>query len=217
MDSLILSFTPDQYDTYLKVRNSDIVELNFDPTLPKISSYSYDLIKSEIQSIMGQCNSLLNLRNNSKSFFSSFSSKQMNELISAYYQLVSSVAKSRKVLYTEAIQLVETIKQIDCAYSELCIKYAKFLPYRAALYENEEYSTQIEQIDNIFKENISTLENLKEKEIAKLSTINNICDIFIPDFFEDTKKASDSPKFNKFHEHAFFNAIRSFTEKLKNI
>ncbi len=217
MDSLILGFTPEQYSAYLKIKNSDKADLNFNLTVPKVSPYSDDTLRSEIQSIAEECDFLLNLQGKNKSFFSSISNEQMAEIISAYYHLVSNVARSRNVIYGETVSLAEAIKHTERAHSELCAEYSSFLPYRAALCEKEEYAEQIKQTDFLFKESISRLQDLKEQELALLSTINKVCDIFIPDFFEETKNASSSPKFNNFQERAFFGAIRSFAERLKSI
>ena len=108
------------------------------------------------------------------------------------------------------------IGEIDRALADINKRYANFLPYKAALYNREAYSTKIYEIDSQFQKNIDALNNLKKELLAlfeKSEKISNIVD----DFIQRSSKATDEPKFKNFNYNDFFWTVEAFLERIKNV
>ena len=215
MDSLILTFNKKQMNLYKELLEKESVALNFDTKLTPIQEYSFDVLDIEVINIKTQMVKITKFKKQ-RAMFSEFSQEQIKVLIPIYYEVIRNINYSRKILQSEMISLSCLILSIDKLISDINKKYSAFLPYKAALYNRDEYSSQILKIDEEFKANIKIAENCKKSTLSYFDKMINLSDI-ISNFFDNSSKASDEPKFKNFNYADFFWSVDSFIEQLNNI
>lgn len=215
MEELLLTFNKNQYKKYLKIKDTSDIELNFDTSFPKINSSSLDSIKAESSKIYNECNKLLAIKSKQSVFITSLSRKEIESLIPVFYTVISKIDQSRRNLYEKSISIANNLQRNDKIYADIYEQYNDFLPYKAALSENEKYREKINAIDREFIESLILSKEQIDNESSNLLIITNICDVIIPSFFKEISQAADAPKFEYFDEKAFFLALSSFIEKIK--
>ena len=216
MDNLILSLTPEQHKKYIEIKNEKAPLLNFDVPSIQIEYCSIDT-RGAKNMIANACEKLLVFSKHDSFFEKSLSSKEINALIPVYYEGINSIDVARKELYKAATELSRKIVKIDAALSTLYSDYSEFLPYKAALFDREEYKNEILTLDDRFLSEISRLSEEKSRSTTSLESISNMTDILIPEFFSSLTKVSDAPRFKDFKHRDFFAVVNSFTEKIKTI
>ena len=195
--------------------NEDI-ELNFDTDMPKVDKF-YILCFDEIISNMeNEAKTLYKFKKVNSPFTTSFTQEDIKELTPVYYNALLQIKRQADIIKGEVFKLYLKIGEFDRALADINKRYANFLPYKAALYNKEAYSTKIYEIDSQFQKNIDALNNLKKELLSlfeKSEKISNIVD----DFIQRSSKATDEPKFKNFNYNDFFWTVEAFLEQLKTI
>ena len=216
MDSLILTFNKEQLKTYNELLNKENIELTFDTNIQKNDKFyiiSFDEVLSNIER---EAKTLLNLNKHNSAFAAFFTQEEIKELTPIYYNAIREIRRNSNIIGGEAWKLSFKLAEIDKALANMQKRYADFLPYKAALYNRDRYSLEIDEIDAQFKKNIESLENFKNELLAifeKAEKISNIVD----DFIQKSSKATDEPKFKKFDAYDFFWSVEAFIEQIRNV
>ncbi len=216
MDEIILTFSKDQLNKYNEIRDAESVVLDFDTELPElneISSYSFDefisLVEVEIKK-------LLAFKKYDSVFSVFLTQEEIKAFIPVYYEVIRGISRYSKIVGADTWVLTMDISKAHRISAEMCEKYAAFLPYKAALYDREEYSSQIAEIDAKFKENIEYLDIYQNELVDRLKKADAFYSI-IQEFYKKAAEASDQPKFKKFDAYDFFWATEAFLEQIKAI
>ena len=217
MNDLLLTFSQKQYEEYLKIKEAQEIELDFDTEIERISPSSDATLRAEITKMLSECEKLLAIQKQQKVFASAFSRQEIERLIPIFYTVIGKIDHSKRKLYQESITIVKRIEQAERICADVYARYSSFLPYKAALFERKEYSERIATVDNEFKSSISLAKEQKANATLILSKISSLCDSIIPEFFKALSHASDAPKFEGFNPKEFFFALDSFIEKIRNI
>ena len=216
MDSLILTFNEDQIKKYQALLNQDNIELNFDTGMPKVDKFYIICFDEMISSMENEAKMLFRLKKVASPFVSSFNQEEIKALTPVYYNALLKIKRQADIIRGEAFKLSSKIGEIDRALADINKRYANFLPYKAALYNREAYSTKIYEIDSQFQKNIDALNNLKKELLSifeKSEKISNIVD----DFIQRSSKATDEPKFKNFNYNDFFWTVEAFIERIKAV
>ena len=216
MDSLILSFNKKQMLLYKELLTKENIELNFDTDMPKVDKFYIICFDEIISSMENEAKILFKLKKVTSPFVSSFNQEEIKELTPVYYNALLKIKRQADIIRGEAFKLSSKIGEIDRALADINKRYANFLPYKAALYNREAYSTKIYEIDSQFQKNIDALNNLKKELLSlfeKSEKISNIVD----DFIQRSSKATDEPNFKNFNYNDFFWTVEAFLERIKNV
>ena len=216
MDELILMFSKEQLKKYNEIKNSESVALDFDTELPEldeISQYSFDEFISAVET---EVKKLLAFKKFDSMFSVSISQAEIKALVPVYYDTILGIERHVKELSSNTRALAMNISQVDKMHASLCAKYADFLPYKAALYNRDDYERAIAELDDSFNQSIQLVQSYLDTSYERLKKVETIHGI-IQDFYQKASEASDSPKFKNFNARAFFYAIEAFIEQLKAI
>ncbi len=216
MDSLILTFNHEQMKKYQALLNQDNIELNFDTSMPKVDKFHIICFDEIISNMENEAKILFKLKKGTSPFITSFTQEEIKELTPVYYNAILQINRQAGIIRGESFKLSLKIGEFDRALADINKKYADFLPYKAALYNREEYSTKICELDTQFQNSIDALNNLKKELLAlfeKSEKISNIADEFI----QKSSKATDEPKFKNFNYNDFFWTVEAFLERIKTV
>jgi hypothetical protein len=217
MDALILSLTPAQHKKYLELVDCKNTELNFKFEHAHLQAYSDEKLQNAKDMIISSCQRIISLKKHSAFFSRSLDKDEIEKLIPIYFEVVRSITAVQSELYGEAILISREISKIENSLIEASVKYSDFLPYKAAFGKTERYKDEIIRIDTEFLNVKSNLTKHKKLLANELSKISNICDILIPDFFQKSAHAADSPRFKGFNDNEFFATVFAFLEQIKNV
>ena len=217
MDALILSLTPPQHKKYLELVKKDDVVLDFAVNKLEFDAYNDESIKIIKSEIVASCEKLINFSKSTSFFSEKLSKEEIDKLIPLYFEVINNISKVKQELYKEAIAISSKIKYAEKMHIEISKKYADFLPYKAAFGKKEKYQDEILRIDNEYKCEIEKAIEQKKLLTTELARISTICDELVPDFFEKSSHAADSPKFKNFNDKKFFSTVSAFVEQIKNI
>lgn len=216
MDSLILTFTREQYKTYIELLKKENIELNFDTKLPVIDEYSICNFDIEASNIVKEAQKLLKFKKQNSTFSSFLTQEEIQGFIPVYYRVIRNIEYYKKIIRADTWTLSLQINKATEICAEINQRYADFLPYKAALYNREEYALEIKKIDEQFKESIEKSENYKKELVSYFDRAINLCDL-VSNFFAKISKATDDPKFKKFDTYDLFWAVEAFIQQTRNI
>ena len=216
MDSLILTFNKEQMNLYKELLKNDNIELNFDTSLPNIEDYQSEVLNEALTRIEKETKKLLELNKNSSSFSAFMTQDEIKEMIPVYYKAIREIRGHKINIGAESWKLSIKIGEINKILADINKRYADFLPYKAALYNRDEYALEIETIDRQFKESIVLANEYKKEILELMGRIELICNV-TSQFFQKLSKASDEPKFKNFNANDFFWATEAYLEQLKSI
>ena len=215
MDSLILTFNQEKMKTYQELLNQDNIGFNFDTTIKidEISKYNFDEILSAIEK---EALELLKFKKNTVSFSPFLSVDEIKEFIPFYYKAIRSIKQQKIKISSNSWMLARKVEVANKGIADINKRYSDFLPYKAALGHKDEYKEQIEFLDEQFKLNIQIAKNYTLTLTQEVEKSIKICDI-ISDFFKNSSKATDEPKFKNFSTYEFFWSLEAFVEQIRNI
>ena len=216
MDELILTFTKEQYKKYNEIKNSENVILDFNTELPELNEISSYSFVEFISAVEIEIKKLLAFKKYDSVFSVFLTQDEIKEFIPVYYDVIREINRYSKIVGADTWVLTMDISRAHRISTEMCERYAAFLPYKAALYNREEYSSQIADTDAKFKESIEYLDvyqNELGERLKKADAFYNV----IQEFYKKAAEASDQPKFKKFDAYDFFWATEAFLEQLKAI
>ena len=216
MDSLLFTFNKEQIKLYNELLKNDNIELNFDTSLPNIEGYQSEVLNEALARIEKETKKLLEFNKNSSSFSAFLTQDEIKDLIPVYYKAIREIRGHRIKIGAESWKLSMKIGEINKILADINKRYADFLPYKAALYNRDEYALEIETIDRQFKESIVLANEYKKEILELMGRIELICNV-TSEFIQKTSKASDEPKFKKFDAYDFFWATEAYLEQLKSI
>ena len=216
MDSLILTFNQKQLNLYNELLEKENINLNFDTTLPAINTFFVIDFDEVLSNIKTEADTLLKLNKHTLSFSPSFTQEEIKDLTPIYYNAIRQIKRHANVISSESYKLSFKLGEINSALANINKRYTYFLPYKAALYNREDYSLKIDEIDFQFKNSIQTLNNLKIEILSLFERSINITNI-VNDFIQKSSKATDEPKFKKFDAYDFFWSLEAFIEQIRNI
>lgn len=216
MESLIFSLTPKQYKKYLEILNADKIGFDFDFSMPDIAQYPFKDVKVLINGLNHEASRIATFKKNGL-FFSELDKNEVAKLIPIYFEVIDKINKTGEALCLEISKISRIISKIELAISDLNLKYTEFLPYKAAFLEKAEYSAKITELENSFKENLKWLDEQKEEECRKLSSLSKICELHIPELMQSSAKAAGSPSFKNFKQKEFFLVFDAFITRINNI
>ena len=217
MDALILSLSPEQHKKYLAIMKSEEINLDFEIGKAEFEAYRDENIKNAKNDMLNVCEKLMNFAKSDSFFSASLTKEEIDKLIPLYFSVLNDISNARKRLYSEVMVISTKINLVEKYHTAISKKYSDFLPYKAALGKNEQYQDEILRIDNEFKCEIEKALEQKTSLANELARISTICDDLIPDFFEKSSHAADSPKFKNFNDKKFFSTVSAFVEQIKNI
>jgi hypothetical protein len=181
--------------------------------MDEITVSDFDEVISKIK----ECaTTLVNLNKQSSSFFTFLTQQEIKAIVPIYYNAIREIRRHSNIIGGDSWQLSFKMAKINRVCLDITQRYANFLPYKAALYNSDEYALEIETIDGQFKESIALANEYKKEFLELINRIELICDI-TSEFIQKTSKASDEPKFKKFDAYDFFWALEAFIEQLKAI
>ena len=159
MDSLILTFNKEPMHLYKELLQKENIDLNFNTHLEfdEISRYSFDEALSNIEK---EATKLLNFKKNNVSFSPSLTADEIKLLIPIYYKVIRNIKQQKSEISSFSLILTQKIEESNKIIADINKRYSDFLPYKAALYNKDEYKEQIEKLQ---AEN-----NGKDEEIAAL-------------------------------------------------
>lgn len=216
MDALILTFSKEQLTLYHELLKKDNIELNFDTQLPQIDKFFISDFDEVISNIQKEAIALLSFNKHNSSFSAFLTQEEIKELIPVYYNAIREIKRHSNIIGSEAWKLSFKLGEINRTLADINKRYSEFLPYKAALYDREEYSQKTDEINNEFKKNIQCLNELKNELIELFQKAEKISNI-VSDFIKKSSKATDEPKFKKFDAYDFFWSLEAFIEQLKII
>ncbi len=223
MDSLILSFTPEQYKKYTEVKEHSAAEdacditLNFDFSVRGSMEFSRSILPEKLEIMKKNALSLLSFEHKDSIFPVPFTRDEMDELIPSFFSAINEIDSARRSLYLEMSDTFTLISRLDGKLCRLCAEYQSFLPYKAALYDNASYCERIGALDADFSESSRSILEAMNAAKEKNALLQKLCDDIVPEFFASSKLAADLPKFKQFKQQEFFKSIRVFLERLGNI
>ncbi|MGM9632019.1 MAG: hypothetical protein ACI3XL_02880 [Eubacteriales bacterium] len=219
MDNIILSFTPEQYEKYLEIRNrasSGQITLDFDFSQGTPEKYSMDSALKCVEKIRGCAASLLKYEHTGEVFPVPLTRAEIDELATAYFSAVGEMDAEMRVLYSELGNIFSLVSRLDGERNRLCAAYAQFLPYKAALCDTEHYSARISELDGDFQNRIYAISEAIKNAEQKCAPLLKICEDTVPEFFASSALACDSPRFEKFGDRDFFKSVRVFLDKVNS-
>ena len=216
MDSLILTFNPKQLNLYKELLHKEDIDLTFNTDILPIEKYSFDILNTQIVNIEMELTELLKFSKQETIFSTSLTQDKTKELIPVYYKAISNIDLHLKDLIMETQNLSIKIEEAHKISLDISQRYSNFLPYKAALFHNPEYTSKIQKTDEEFKESIEKSKEYNQKLLSYFNSIIDLSDI-ISAFFEKTAQASDEPKFANFNTKKFFDAVYSLIEQMKAI
>lgn len=219
MDSIILSFTPEQYEKYLEIRKRAIsgqITLDFDLSQSLPENYSMDGALKCVEKIRQCAASLLKYEHTDEIFPVPLTRAEIDELGTAYFRTVGEIDAEMRVMYSELENIFSLVSRLDNERSRLCAVYAKFLPYKAALCDTEQYSARILELDGDFQNQLDAISKAIKNAEQKCAPLLKICEDTVPDFFASSALACDSPRFEKFSDRDFFKSVRVFLDKINS-
>lgn len=216
MDSLILTFNKEQYNKYLELLENRPEEIPIKYQFCSIPTVN-NALPSLANEIIKVADSLLKFGKSDSFFESVMSKEEIDLLIPAYYSAVRRIDALRLEIYTSAHEYGKALRELDRMIFDANSEYSSFLPYKASLINDPKFSEQIKNIECELLLSISRLENEKREISDFVYKIDCVCDNIIPEFFENSKIAIDSPKFKNFNQKNFFKSINILSTKIKNL
>ena len=214
MDNIILSFTKEQLDIYQRLKNSSDIVLDFDASAPELPAREEYNLDEFVVSVEAEFKKLLSFKKYDSTFSVSLTQDEIKALIPVYYSAILGIERHVKALSSNTRVLAMNISQADRVHTSLCSRYADFLPYKAALYDRDNYKRVIAELDDSFRQSIRLAEDYLVASHSRLKKVEAIHAI-IQEFYKGATEASDAPKFKKFDARAFFYTIEAFIEQLK--
>lgn len=216
MDSLLLSFTPEQYKKYLELKESEDISLDFDTTVPNFSFADFKI--ADITNKMAdEGKKLLDLYETDSFFAPVIKDIGISKIASSYFGAIQNIEALRKILFERADTVSNNILTLNREYQTINTRYIDFVPYKAAFGESDKYGDEIIRIDGEFKNSLSKLKEKIKEESLRFDSIILVCDKVVPDFYKSISKAADAPKFKKFDEKGFFAIVEGFIERVRSI
>lgn len=216
MDELILTFNKAQMKLYNKLLQSESIALSFDTELREMNEAPRESIEEAIHNIENEAARLLSLKGQGSVFSAFLTQEQIKGLIPIYYEVIRNIEKNRRIISEDTWQLSIKISEAGEACANLYRRYSDFLPYKAALYNREDYALQIDKTDRQFKESIEKAEGYKHSLLERFDREKRICEC-VSDFYKRSAKASDEPKFKKLDTCDFFWSVEAFLEQIRRI
>ncbi len=216
MDQLILTFNKSQMKLYNELLQKESIALSFDTELREMDEAPRENIEEALRNIENEAARLLSLKGQGSVFSAFLTQEEIKSLIPIYYEVIRNIEKNRRIISEDTWRLSLIISEAGEACADVYKRYADFLPYKAALYNREDYALQIDNTDRQFKESIEKAERYKRSILECFERASKISDL-VSDFFKKCSKATGEPKFKKFDAYDFFWAVESFTEQIKAI
>lgn len=217
MDSLILTFDNEQYKKYVSLLDCPNAPLHFKTDFEVVAKTPRDVLPHCLSEIESICEELLKFNKSDSVFHKQMDGEAVRELIPAYFEAVRKLENISLTLYRAAGECKAVARELDKLTFEVYGEYRRFLPYKAALLEVAERRAQIEDIESALRESASNLERQKKELCERFEKTESLCEHFLPEFFEETRLASDSPKFQNFNDKQFFTAISALSIKIQNL
>lgn len=216
MDSLLLSFTPEQYKKYLDLKERENISLDFDSSIRDFSFTDFKI--ADITNKMAdEGKNLLELYETDSFFAPVLKDIGIPKLASSYFGAIQNIEALRKILWERGNTISNNILTLNREYQEINARYIEFLPYKAAFLESDKYGDEIIRIDGEFKNSFSKLKEMIKEESLQLDSIILVCDKLVADFYKSISKAADAPKFKEFDEKNFFLTVSGFIERISAI
>ena len=216
MDELLLTFNNEQIKVYESLLSKNDVDLFFDLDLNNFTEISIPSFNNEISCIINEANRLLKHRKTNSIFISDLSKDEIKKFIPVYYDVVQNIEYHKNNIGNCTFNLSLELDKANSIHSNILKRYSDFLPYKAALYNRKEYTSQISQIDKEFKKSIEKSKNYQKKILSSLNMVLKLCKI-INEFYSKSSVATDEPKFIKFKSHNLFNSVEAFIEQINTL
>lgn len=219
MDDLIFTFTQEQYKIFLQIQERakrEELTIEFDFSIPPYTDIFSKNVGDIINGIRTECGRLLEFEPQNGFFSTSLSGEEIKRLIPAFYDVINKTDALRCTMYAAASDISKELSKWQGHENRTNELYALFLPYKAALLENGDYTEKIVQTEDQYLSAMDSIIKRKEEFIAMLCTVGTVCDHLIPDFLEEISRAADTPRFEKFNDRAFFTSVRNFIQRINN-
>lgn len=215
MDNLIFTFNNEQIQLYNTLLSADSINLNFDTEI-ELQAFSLNTFNLAISNIEQEAKKLLDFKKSSIGFNSSLTQEEIKQFIPVYYNVINNIYHHRKSIQEDIFALANQISISDRICANINQRYAKFLPYKAALYNRKEYASKIEKIDTEFSKSIKNSENYRKVLLFYFNLENSLCDI-VSEFFQKSSIATNEPKFEDLKTKELFLSIESFIEQINTL
>ena len=214
MDTLLLSLSHEQYLKYLKIKNAQNIKLDFDTNISnmKLKKFNIHLVTSKM---IDATNKLLDLYNRDSFFAPTLKNENTNFIATSYFDVINRLEAARSELFEFAHHISNNVLILKNEMQIVNARYLEFIPYKVALFDNEDYKKQVLTIENEFNSSIAKLNEALNIEVEKYNTLTLICEKIVPSFYRGASLYIDAPKFKSIDERKLLELINSFLEQLK--